>query len=56
VTLGAPRIEAILRAAGAPTTPAEIGWSDELFTAALAHARAIRDRYTFLDLVADLDS
>ncbi|HEY0476159.1 MAG TPA: iron-containing alcohol dehydrogenase [Kofleriaceae bacterium] len=54
VTLGHARIAEVLAAAGAPATPAELGWPDALLDDALAHAREIRDRYTFLDLVADL--
>lgn len=47
------QLEAALVAAGAPTTPRELGWSAETFTSAVLHAREIRDRYTFLDLAAD---
>ncbi len=47
------RVAAILNAAGAPTTPIELGYPDALFDAAIAHAREIRDRYTFLDLAGD---
>lgn len=56
VTLGAARHRAILAAAGAPTEPAELGWPDDLLPAAMAHARELRNRYTFLDLAADLAS
>lgn len=54
VTLGAARMAEVLTAAGAPTTPAELGWPAALFDDALAHAREIRNRYTFLDLAAEL--
>jgi glycerol-1-phosphate dehydrogenase [NAD(P)+] len=54
VTIGAAAMAEVLRAAGAPTTPAEIGWPDALFADALGHAREIRDRYTFLDFAAEL--
>ncbi len=47
------RIVQILTAAGAPTTAIELGYPDALFDAAVAHAREIRDRYTFLDLAGD---
>lgn len=47
------QLAAALVAAGAPTTPRELGWSVETFTSAVLHAREIRDRYTFLDLAAD---
>ena len=53
VALGAARTIDILFSAGAPVLPDEIGWPLELLDDALAHAREIRDRYTFLDLVAD---
>jgi glycerol-1-phosphate dehydrogenase [NAD(P)+] len=53
-TLGSVRMTAVLAAAGAPLTPGELGWPGPLFDDALAHAREIRDRYTFLDLAADL--
>jgi glycerol-1-phosphate dehydrogenase [NAD(P)+] len=54
VTLGAARMTEILAAAGAPTAPEGIGCPPELFARALVHARELRDRYTFLDLAADL--
>jgi glycerol-1-phosphate dehydrogenase [NAD(P)+] len=54
VTLGAGAMTAVLAAAGAPTTPAALGWPDQLFDDAIAHAREIRNRYTFLDLASDL--
>ena len=54
VALGDSRMTEALTAAGAPTTPAELGWPDALLDDALAHAREIRNRYTFLDFAADL--
>jgi glycerol-1-phosphate dehydrogenase [NAD(P)+] len=42
-----------LTQAGAPTDPAEIGWSRDYYTSAVRHAREIRARYTFLDLAAE---
>jgi glycerol-1-phosphate dehydrogenase [NAD(P)+] len=48
------RLAAVLAAAGAPTTPAALGYPDALFGEAFAHARELRDRYTFLDFAADL--
>jgi glycerol-1-phosphate dehydrogenase [NAD(P)+] len=54
VTLGAPRMVEILAAAGAPTAPEDLGCPPDLFDRALEHARELRDRYTFLDLAADL--
>ena len=53
VTHGAARMEAVLAAAGAPTTPQEIGWAPGLLEDALLHAREIRNRYTFLDFAAE---
>jgi glycerol-1-phosphate dehydrogenase [NAD(P)+] len=54
VTLGSARMTAVLAAAGAPLAPGDLGWPASLFDAALAHAREIRNRYTFLDFAADL--
>jgi glycerol-1-phosphate dehydrogenase [NAD(P)+] len=49
----APReIEAALRAAGAPTDPAEIGIGPALYRRAVVEARLIRDRFTCLDFAA----
>ncbi|HET9993041.1 MAG TPA: iron-containing alcohol dehydrogenase [Kofleriaceae bacterium] len=49
------RLAAVLTAAGAPTTPAQIGFSDRLFAEAFTHARELRDRYTFLDFAMDTE-
>jgi glycerol-1-phosphate dehydrogenase [NAD(P)+] len=53
IVIPAARLEAILQAAGAPTTPEELGWPRGFYLEALRHAREIRNRYTFLDLAAD---
>jgi len=53
IMVPAARLEAVLRAAGAPTTPEELGWPRSFYQGALRHAREIRNRYTFLDLAAD---
>jgi glycerol-1-phosphate dehydrogenase [NAD(P)+] len=53
IMLPAARLEAVLKAAGAPTTPEELGWPRGFYLEALRHAREIRNRYTFLDLAAD---
>ena len=53
VVVPAARLEAVLKAAGAPTAPAELGWPRDFYREALRHAREIRNRYTFLDLAAD---
>lgn len=49
----ADALGAALRAAGAATTPEEVGWSRPRVADALRFAREIRDRYTFLDVAAD---
>jgi len=52
-SLGARRVGQVLEAAGAPVDPSALGWPDALVDDARRHAREIRNRYTFLDLVAD---
>jgi glycerol-1-phosphate dehydrogenase [NAD(P)+] len=47
------RIRAVLRRAGCPTTPEEIGLAPAFYASAVRNARFLRDRYTFLDLAAD---
>jgi glycerol-1-phosphate dehydrogenase [NAD(P)+] len=54
VTLGHARMAGVLAAAGAPTAPSHLGWPAPLFADAMAHAREIRNRYTFLDFAGDL--
>lgn len=46
-------LEAVLREAGAPTTPEALGWPAEFYRQAVFYARTIRNRWTFLDLAAD---
>jgi glycerol-1-phosphate dehydrogenase [NAD(P)+] len=53
VTRPPPQLERALLAAGAPVYASELGWGADRFAQALRHARAIRDRYTFLDLACD---
>lgn len=53
IALPSARIETVLRRAGAPTEPAEIGVSEDFFESARRNARFLRDRYTFLDLAGD---
>lgn len=53
ITIGPERIRASLAAAGAATSPSALGYTDAEMKRALAHARVLRDRYTFLDLAAD---
>lgn len=52
--VGSQRIQGVLAAAGAPTAPADLGWPPGLLPAALANARMMRNRYTFLDFAGDL--
>ncbi len=54
VTVGAARLREVLEAAGAPVAPDQLGWPASLMADALAHARELRNRYTFLDLASDL--
>jgi glycerol-1-phosphate dehydrogenase [NAD(P)+] len=54
VTLGHASMAAALAAAGAPTAPHDLGWPDALLDDAIAHAREIRNRYTFLDFALDI--
>jgi glycerol-1-phosphate dehydrogenase [NAD(P)+] len=41
----------VLIKAGAPTTASELGWNRRDYKLAIPHARFIRDRFTFLDLL-----
>jgi glycerol-1-phosphate dehydrogenase [NAD(P)+] len=50
--LSPARIEAVLLAAGAPTTPREIHLDRGFYEAAILHGREIRNRYTVLDAMA----
>jgi len=52
VLLPNARLESVLTAAGAPTTPADIGLDRVFYETALYHAREIRNRFTMLDLAA----
>jgi len=51
VTLPEPYLRETLTQAGAPTTPAELGWNERDYDLAVSHARFIRDRFTFLDVI-----
>lgn len=53
VSVGPERIAGALAAAGAPVVPADLGWSHARHESARRFARALRDRYTFLDLASD---
>jgi glycerol-1-phosphate dehydrogenase [NAD(P)+] len=50
--VSADRIGTILRRAGCPTAPEEIGLTPAFYASAVRNARFLRDRYTFLDLAA----
>jgi glycerol-1-phosphate dehydrogenase [NAD(P)+] len=54
VTLGHARMAEALAAAGALTAPHQLGWPAALLDEAIAHAREIRNRYTFLDFALDM--
>ena len=49
----ADRLRALLREAGCPTTPEEIGLTRDELRATYFRARTIRSRYTILDLAAE---
>ncbi len=53
VAMSTDELEAVLRRAGAPTRPEDIGWPATFYQDAVRHGRQIRDRYTVLDLAAD---
>ena len=53
ISLPAAMLEDVLRRAGAPTRPQDLGWPADFYDGAVRHAREIRNRYTFLDLAAD---
>jgi len=52
VLLPLEMIDATLRRAGAPLTPADIALERDFYEQALLHAREIRNRFTVLDLAA----
>jgi glycerol-1-phosphate dehydrogenase [NAD(P)+] len=49
----AAELEGVLRRAGAPTRPEDLGWSRAYYREAVTHARLIRNRVTFLDVADD---
>ncbi len=53
IAVPAGRLEAVLAAAAAPRTPADLGWPEGFWRDAVRHARTLRDRFTFLDLAAE---
>lgn len=52
--LPARELRELLREAGCPTRPEEVGLSADLYRESFALARTIRSRYTVLDLAADV--
>ena len=52
-TIPVPEMERLLRAAGGPTTAAELGVPIDLYREAIVHCREMRNRFSFLDLAAD---
>src|SRR4029450_12265976 len=52
-SIPASRFESIMKRAGGPTAPADIGSGPDFYAAAVRNARFLRDRYTFLDLADD---
>jgi glycerol-1-phosphate dehydrogenase [NAD(P)+] len=53
VAVPAARLATVMKRAGGPTTPADIGLSPAFYTAAVRNARFLRNRYTFLDVADD---
>ncbi len=51
ISLPEAALREVLVKAGAPTTASDLGWSEEDYNKAVTHARFIRDRFTFLDLL-----
>ena len=49
----AERLASIMKRAGGPATPADIGLDVAFYAGAVRNARFLRDRYTFLDLADD---
>ncbi len=54
ITRPARDLERTLQRAGAPTTATALGWPSQFYARAVANARLIRNRYTFLDFAANI--
>jgi glycerol-1-phosphate dehydrogenase [NAD(P)+] len=54
ISLAPETLTRVLESAGAAALPRDLNLPADLFAAARRHAREIRNRYTFLDLEADL--
>ena len=52
-SLSAQLLSSIIKRAGGPTTPEDIGLPPTFYAGAVRNARFLRDRYTFLDLADD---
>ncbi len=53
VAVDSRRLQEVLTAVGAPTSPHSIALDTAFYNAAVEHARELRNRYTFLDLAGD---
>lgn len=53
IVIPASRLAAVMRRAGGPVAPADLGLAEREYADAVRHARFLRDRYTFLDLADD---
>ena len=54
ISIAAERLCDTMTRIGAPTTHEDLGLPAEFYRDAVVHAREIRDRFTFLDLAADM--
>jgi glycerol-1-phosphate dehydrogenase [NAD(P)+] len=50
IMLPSAKLQSILEAAQAPTTPHALGWDDKTYAATVETARFLRDRFGFLDI------
>lgn len=53
ILVPASTLASVMRRAGGPLDPRDLGLDDRAWANALTHARFLRDRYTFLDLADD---
>lgn len=53
ILVASEALDLVLKRAGAPRRPEDLGWPAEFYRRAVLNARRIRNRYTFLDLAAD---
>ena len=52
VMVPATELDSVLKRARATTVPEDLHWPRPFYRDAVRHARAMRDRYTFLDLAS----